>query len=289
VEHFVYGSYERLARFTVLALEAGFAVESVPGGVVVTSVHDQGHNSDGQSLWIESLALEQGLSYDGHGTAVPVDSFDHGRPLDIQTYSFSQRTGVVAGSPSALPMPDGRFAHAVYLGESPQGFLLLDFSTLVSDRPARPEAIEKAPRQYRQPILVWHTGFSAVSLEPTAQLASFPIEVLFRAGVGWPMPEEIRILERRYGVTHTDSPEGWRALLLAMAEEQRRLPGIEGYSIFTARVDEEGALQVVEDYAVRGFEDGLAVPMPWEPCRLDEVFGALQGGPDLIAARDIVT
>jgi hypothetical protein len=289
MEHFVYGSYERLARFTLLALEAGFVVESVPGGVVVTRGQDQGHNSDGQSLWIESLAMELGLSYDGEGTAIPGHQSDQGLPLAIQTSTFSERTGVVAGSSFALPMPDGRFAHAVYLGEYARGFLLLDVSTLVSAFPARSEAIDKAPRHYRQPILVWHTEFSAVPLEPKAKLASLPTKVLFRCGVGWPTPAEIELLERAYGVTHTEAPEGWNDLLLAMAQAQVRLPGVEGYSIFTAQVDKEGVVRVSEDFAIRKYDDGFAVPMPWEPSRIEEVFGALQGGPDLIAARDIVT
>jgi hypothetical protein len=74
-----------------------------------------------------------------------------------------------------------------------------------------------------------------------------------------------------------------------MAQAQVRLPGVEGYSIFTAQVDKEGVVRVSEDFAIRKYDDGFAVPMPWEPSRIEEVFGALQGGPDLIAARDIVT
>ncbi len=103
------------------------------------------------------------------------------------------------------------------------------------------------------------------------------------------MPEEIELLERGYDVTHTDSPEGWNALLLAMAQAQVRLPGVEGYSIFSAQVDQEGVVQVIEDFAIQKYEDVPAVPMPWEPSRIEEVVSAVSGGPDLIAARDIVT
>ncbi|CAB4576080.1 unannotated protein [freshwater metagenome] len=289
VEHFIYGPDAELARFTVLVAEAGFEVNSVAGGVVVTSSQNQGHSDDGVLMWFESLALELGLSYDGHGTAVPEHQSDHWLPLAIQTSPFSERTGVTAGSSFALPLPDGRFAHALYLGEDSRGFLLLDVSTLVSAFPARSEAIDKAPRHYRQPILVWHTGFSAMPLETAGELASLPTEVLFRCAVGWPMPEEIELLERGYDVTHTDSPEGWNALLLAMAQAQVRLPGVEGYSIFSAQVDQEGVVQVIEDFAIQKYEDVPAVPMPWEPSRIEEVVSAVSGGPDLIAARDIVT
>ena len=288
MEHFIYGSDVRLARFTFSVLEAGFDVESVPGGVIVTGGQDHGPNGDFASILIESLALEHGLSYDGHGTSVFRDGSDQGVPLDIQTSSFTSRTGVVAGSPCALPMQDGRFAHALYLGEYSRGFLMLEVSTIVSDFPARWEEIEREPRQYRQPILVWHTGFSAIPLEPTAQLAALPTKVLFRCGVGWPMPEEIESLERDYRVNQTDSPEGWNALLLAMAEVRDRLPGVEGYSIFTAHVGQEGVVQLVEDYAIQKFEVGIALPMPREPGRIEEVFSAVSGGPDLITARDIV-
>jgi len=53
-------------------------------------------------------------------------------------------------------------------------------------------------------------------------------------------------------------------------------------------VNREGVLQVIEDYAIQKYEVGLALPMPWEPSRIEEVFSAVSGGRDLIAARDIV-
>jgi hypothetical protein len=86
-------------------------------------------------------------------------------------------------------VPDGRFGHAVFPGGNRQGYIPPDISALITAQPANPDAMREAPRRYRQPILIWHTGFAALPLSSTVQIAPLPCEVVFRSGVGWPDPE----------------------------------------------------------------------------------------------------
>jgi len=197
-------------------------------------------NSPGPRRSRSRRAIANGVEYDGHGRDVEEADAPAGAGLDIQSRAFGDRTGVRAGHGFALPLPDGRFGHAVFLGVNRQGYLLLDISALIRVQPANPDAVREAPRRYRQPILVWHTGFAAMPLPSTAQVAPLPCEVAFRSGVGWPDPEAIARLERRFAVWNTETRQGWTALLMAMATAGERLPGIEGHTLVTARVGRDG-------------------------------------------------
>ncbi|MFO0449343.1 MAG: hypothetical protein ACK52I_11910 [Pseudomonadota bacterium] len=286
LEHFVYGTVARLKRFRA-ALPAGIEVRPTAGGIILRETAGSRLDIAKAVARIETLAVAHGLEYDGHGR--DTEETDAGAGLDIQTQAFGDRTGVRAGHGFALPLPNGRFGHAVYRGGSRQGFLLVDVSVLVTDRPARPDALREAPRRYRQPILVWHTRFAALPLPSTVQLAQLPCEVVFRSGVGWPDPEAIAQLERRFAVSETDTPEGWEALLMAMARTGERLPGIDGYTLSTARVGRTGALKLIEDHTLLRFADDARWPMPWQPSGMDEVIASLVGGADMVATRDKVT
>lgn len=74
-----------------------------------------------------------------------------------------------------------------------------------------------------------------------------------------------------------------------MAEAGERLPGIDGFSIWTARVGQTGKLRLIEDHAVVHITDEGHWPMPWQPADIGEISGALAGGPDMVAIRDKVT
>ena len=236
---------------------------------------------------IESLALASGLEYDGHGREV--EAADTGQGLDIQSKTFTQRTGVLAGHGFALPLPDGRFGHAIYLGGDRSGHLLIDIRVRVTDRPSPPEEVREAARLYRQPILVWHTDFAALTLPAAVPLAQLPCSAVFRCGAGWPDRLEVARLEKRFAVDRTDTPEGWNILLRAMAEAGERLPGTSAFHLMTARVGRTGALKLTQDHTLLQSPGDGRWPMPWQPTHISEVITHLAGGPDLIAARDKVT
>jgi hypothetical protein len=88
-----------------------------------------------------------------------------------------------------------------------------------------------------------------------------PCEVVFRSGVGWPDLEAIARLERRFAVWNTETPQGWRALLMAMAAAGEQLPGIEGHTLVTARVERTGALNLIEDHTLLRPADDARWPM----------------------------
>ena len=287
IEHFVSGSATRLRRL-MAALPEGVTAFKVEGGLVLRESLAPGDDRDAAIARIAALAAAHGLVGDGHGQ--PMDEEPAGEGRDIQRRTFTARTGIAAGHGFALPLPDGRFGHAMFLGGDAAGYLLLDISTLVTDRPATAAEVAEAGRRYRQPILVWHTGFAVRPLSgTTASLARMPCEVTFRVGIGWPDPDEITRLGRRFGVAAPDSPEGWTRLVLAMAEAREALPGITGHSLWTARVGRTGKLKLVEDYAPVAFADRDRRPMPWQAAFVEQVTTALAGGPDIIAAMDRVT
>jgi hypothetical protein len=289
IEHFIHGTAARLKRFRA-ALPAGIEVGAArtPGGLILRETLGAGLDSARAIARIEALAIASGVEYDGHGRDVEETNAPAGAGLDIQFRAFGNRTGVRAGHAFALPLPDGRFGHAVFLGGDKQGYLLLDISALITVQPANPEAVREAPRRYRQPILVWHTGFAAVPLPSTVQVAPLPCEVVFRSGVGWPDPEAIARLERRFAVSDTETPQGWRALLMAMAAAGQRLPGIEGHTLVTARVGRTGALKLIEDHTLLRPADDARWPMRWQPSEIDEVLAALSDGTDMVAVKDQV-
>ncbi|MFM8747204.1 MAG: hypothetical protein ACKOED_11145 [Aestuariivirga sp.] len=287
IEHFVYGSATGLKRFRA-TVAAGIEISTLPGGLILRETLCWAQDIDTAVGRIEALALAQGLQYDGYGQ--DFGAGDQGAGLDIQYQAFTDRTGIRAGHGFALPLPDGRFGHAVYLGSNRQGYLLLDISALVADQPVSPDTLRDAPRRYRQPILVFHTGFDALPLASLAPLARLPCTVLFRCGIGEPPdPEEIARLERRFAVSATDTPEGWNALLMALAEAGERLPGTDSYALFTARAGRTGTLKLIEDYTMLQFADKDRLPMPWQPANIQEIIAILAGGPDVIAAADHVT
>lgn len=286
IEHFICGAPARLKRFRA-ALPAGVEARATQDGLILREVLDAGLDIDSAITRIEALAVAQGVEYDGWGRSL--DTPDPGGGLDLQSRTFTARTGVKAGHGFALPLPDGRFGHAIHLGGDKQGHLLVDVSTLVTDRPAHPDDLQRAPRRYRQPILIWHTGFTALYLADQAQVARLPIETAFRASIGWPDADAVAQLERRFAVEDTDTPEGWRALLDAMARSGERLPGIEGFCLVTACVGRTGALKLTWDHTPLQAAGGSDWPMPWFPSTMDAVIAALVGEPDTIELTDAVT
>jgi hypothetical protein len=286
IEHFIYGTAAKLKRFRI-SLPAGIEARGTRGGLILRETLGSGLDSKKAVARIAALAIATGVEYDGHGR--DIEEVETPAGLDIQSRAFGDRTGVRAGHGFALRLPDGRFGHAVYLGGNRQGFLLVDISALITVQPASPDAVREAPRRYRQPILVWHTGFTTVPLPSTVQIASLPCEVVFRSGAGWPDPEAIARLERRFAVWKTETPKGWRTLLMAMAAAGERLPGIEGYTLVTARVGRTGALKLIEDHTLLRPADDALWPLPWQPSEIDDVLDALSDGTDIIAARDQVT
>jgi hypothetical protein len=288
IEHFVYGAAARLKRFCA-ALPAGIEVRATSGGLILRETVGSGLRSATAIARIGALAIENGVEYDGQGRDVEEADAPVSAGLDIQSRAFGDRTGVRAGHGFAVPLPDGRFGHAVFLGGNRQGYLLLDISALITNQPANPDAVREAPRRYRQPILVWHTGFAAVPLPSTVQVAPLPCEVVFRSGVGWPDPEAIARLERRFAVWNTETQQGWRALLMALAAAGERVPGLEGHTLLTARVGRMGALNLIEDHTVLRPADDARWPMRWQPSEIDEVLAALSGETDMVATWDQVT
>ncbi len=290
IEHFIYGTPARLKRFRA-ALPAGVEAQVTQDGLILQEVLDAGLDAGldiGPAITrIEALAAAAGVEYDGWGRSL--DTPDPEGGLDLQSRTFTERSGVKAGHGFALPLPDGRFGHAIHLGGDTQGYLLVDVSTLVTDRPAHPDDLQTAPRRYRQPILIWDTDFTALPLAAQAQVVSLPIETAFRAGIGWPDPDAVARLESRFAVENTDTPEGWRALLDAMARSGERLPGIEGFCLVSARVGRTGGLKLIWDHTPVQPADGADWPMPWQASKMDDVIAALLGEPDLIEMTDAVT
>jgi hypothetical protein len=288
IEHFVYGTREQLERFSA-DLTNGIEVALVPDGLLPREVSGDKEDPDAAIERLEACAL--GVTDDGHGQflndAIGDDSETLERDLQLQT--FTARTGIEAGHSFGFPLSDGRISHAVHVGSDRRGYLLLDITALVADGPADAEALREAPRRYRQPILVWHTPFAAVPLTGTSQFAQIPCEATFPSGIGWPDPLAVARLERQYGITATDCPKGWNALLLAMAQSGERLPGLKLYSIWTALVGRSGLLKLIEDHATRPFSPGGNLPMPWQPTDMEEITAILAGAPDMIAFRDKVT
>jgi len=286
IEHFIHGALTQLKRFRT-ALPNEVEVQPTPGGLILRQTLAAGLDIDSAITRIEAIAVAHGVEHDGSGR--PLEEADLQGGLDLQTRTFTSRTGVKAGQGFAVLLPDGRFGHAIHLGSDKQGHLLVDVSTLVTDRPARPDDLRAAPRRYRQPILVWHTGFAALPLAAQAQVARLPVEIALRDGIGWPDPDAVAQLERRFAVEDTDSPQGWYALLGIMARSGERLPGIEGFCLVTARVGRTGALKLTWDHTPVQSADGANRPMPWQASKMDDVISALAGGPDVIEMTDAVT
>ena len=285
LQHFIYGTPARLKRFRA-SLPDGVEVQKATRGLVVVETLASATEIDVAINLIEELAQAEGVEYEGHG-----QDFDltHTEPrLELQSRRFADRTGIRAGHGFAIPLPDGRCGHAVYLGSDRQGYLLLDISTLVTDRPVTPDALQDAPRRYRQPILVWHTDFSILPIASKTPLAQLPRAVVFRSSVGWPDPDECERLETRFTISRTDTPEGWNALLVAMAKAGERLPGITGFNLCTAQVGRTGVLKLIMDYELVQIGGHDYLPMPWLPARMSEVVSALVTESDIIAARDSV-
>jgi hypothetical protein len=287
IEQFVYGPPARLKRL-MAALPDGVSVVEVEGGLVLRQRLAPGDDPDAAIARTEAIAAAAGVVCDGHGQPLDEEPADEGR--DIQRRTFTARTGIAAGHGFALPLPDGRLGHAVFLGGDASGYLLLEISTLVMDRPATAAAVAGSGRRYRQAILVWHTGFAVRTLSGTsAPLATLPCDVTFRVGIGWPDPDEIARLGRRFGIAAPDTLDGWTRLVLVMAEARETLPGIAGHSLWTARVGRTGKLKLDEDYAPVAFADRDRRPMPWDAAFVEQVTTAIAGGPDIIAAMDRVT
>jgi hypothetical protein len=289
IEHFIYGTPERLEHF-VADLPARIEVTQVPDGLVLREVLGDEDDVDVAMVRIKASAQEHGVAYDGHGQCLNdalSDNTDRGR--DIKAQTFASRTGIKAGHGFAFALPDGRFGHAIHIGSDRRGYLLLEITALVTDRPVSPDDLREAPRRYRQPILVWHTPFAVLPLSGAKPLAQLPSEVLFRCRVGWSDPQEVARLENLFGISGTDTPAGWNSLILAMADSGERLTGLHGYCVWTARVGRSGLLKLMEDYATHPFLKTGDCPMPWEPVDMGEIIASLAGAPDMIAVRDKVT
>jgi hypothetical protein len=287
IEHFVLGSAGTLRRLRA-ALPAEIEVCKVPGGLVLRENLAGSAGLDAAVARIEALVVAHGAVYDGHGQSLTDGLGDLG--LDLQRQRFSARTGIAAGSGFALPLPDGRYGHGVFLGDNTDGHVLVDISTHVSDEPATVDLVSRSPRRYRQPILVWHTGFVVRTLiGSAAPIADLPCEVIFRCTMGWPDPAQIASLEVAFGIEGAGTPEGWENLILAMARAGQGLPGLDHVCLWSARVNRTGKLKLIEDYTPVVFADNARAPMPWQPSTVEDVMRALCGGPDIIAARDRVT
>jgi hypothetical protein len=290
IEHFLYGTPAGIKALRA-DLPDDLTINYISGGLILRQELEAEDSVDNAIARIEALAQAYGVDYDGYGELLrdKPEGGGNGIDIDIQSQRFTKRTHIKPGHGFAFDLSDGRFGHAVYVGSDRMGYLLLDISTLVTDRPASADKVREAPKRYRQPILVWHTPFAVVALEDTRQLVEIPREVSFRSGIGWPDPPAIEQLARRYGISGAHNPDRWNALLLAMAEARERLPDIEGYSTFAARVERTGRLKLIQDHETQPFAPGGNWPMPWQPVDMTELGAILAGAPDLIAARDDVT
>lgn len=288
VAHFIHGTAARLKRLRA-NLPAGIEVNPVSGGLVLRVTLDADLDMDAAINQIEALAEAHGVDYDGHGEWIADEPDVGGKGLDILSQGFTKRTGIKPGHGFAFDLPDGRYGHAIYVGSDRMGYVLLDISILVTDQPASPDMVRAAPKRYRQPILVWHTPFVALALAQNLSLAQLPFEVAFRCSQGFPELDKVNELEQRFGVTNTDTPEGWNTVLVAMAKLRERLPGLDGYTLWTARVSRTGVLKLTQDHTLHPYTAGGRWPMPWQPVTMDEVIATLMGGADMIAVKDRVT
>lgn len=285
LQHFIYGTPARLKRFRA-RLPDGIEVQKTARGLVLFESLSSAAEIEVAINLIEALAQAEGVEYDGRGQDIDFTQTELGP--ELHSRRFVERTGIRAGHGFAFPLPDGRCGHAVYLGSDRQGYLLLDISTLVTDRPVTSDVLRASPRRYRQPILVWHNDFDILPIASTTPLVRLPHTVVFRSSVGWPDPEDFQRLETRFTISRTDTPEGWNTLLFAMAKAGERLPGITGFTLCTARVGRTGVLKLIEHHKLVQIGGHDYLPMPWLPARMSEVVSALITESDIIAARDSV-
>jgi hypothetical protein len=288
IEHFIYGTRAKLTALRT-ALPDGLTSRDISGGLVLREELGAEDVLDDAIARIEALAIAHGVEYDGHGEWLGEAPEDGGDGLDILSRRFTKRTNIKPGHGFAFNLPDGRYGHAIYVGSDRTGYVLLDISTLVTDQPASPDKLRAAPRCYRQPVLVWHTPFAVLPLAQSVPLVDLPFEVAFRSSMGWPEPEDVAQIEQRFGVTATDTPEGWNSALVAMAKAEERLPGLAGYTLWTACVSRTGVLKLIDDHTVHPYAQGGFWPMPWQPVKIDEVIAILMGGADMVEVRDQVT
>jgi hypothetical protein len=166
---------------------------------------------------------------------------------------------------------------------------MLDISTLVTNAPASPEDLRASPMRYRQPILVWHTRFDALPLNPSMPLAALPCTHVFRSNFGGIQTlAQIKKLQKRYGIAEVDTSEGWFSLLVAMAEAGERLPGVTKYSTWIASVGRTGKMKQTHVHDLHRYKADQIPPMTWSPSLIDEVHTVLGGGVDVIAVHDFV-
>ena len=290
IEHFVYGTRGALERFSA-DLPAGIGVATLTDGLMLSEVLGDEDGLDAAIARMQTHAEVHGVTYDGYGRCVDDAIWDGSEAAarDLQLQTFTARTDIKAGHGFAVALRDGRFGHAIHMGSDRRGYLLLQITALVTDRPASPDDVRDAPMLYRQPIIVWHTPFAVLPLSGTKPLAQLPCEVLFRCSMGWPAPQEVARLESQFALSGTDTPEGWNALLVAIVDAGERLPGLLGYSVWTARAARSGMLKLIEDYATHPFSQTDTWPMPSEPADMDEITAILAGARDMIAVRDKVT
>ncbi len=295
IEHFLYGSPAKLRKLRA-ALPEGLSVIPSLEGIILREPVSEGQDFDAAIARIEALAQKLGVEYDGHGQSM--DGADGrgeaaasgSKGIDLLIEPFAQRTGIQAGHGFALPLPDGRFGHGVFLGQD-KAYLLLDISALVTDAPATPNNLRKAPMRYRQPILVWHTAFDALPLAPVTPIAPLPRGAEFRMNLDTaPQHDtsEVFHLGMRFGITETDSPAGWDALLVAMAAAGERLPWVTTYTSWEASIGKTGKMKQRQLLDTQCYHEGQLAPMPWQPAKIDMVLAALMGGNDIIAVCDFV-
>jgi hypothetical protein len=287
IEHFLYGT-PALLKALRAALPDGLTSRDISGGLVMREELDADDALDDAIAKIEALAAAHGVEYDGHGEWLGDEPDSGANGLDILPQRFTKRTGIKPGHGFAFDLPNGRFGHAVYVGSDRMGYVLLDISTLVTDRPASTDLLHAAPKRYRQPILVWHTPFAVRPLAQSVALVELPRDVAFRCSTWDPEPDMPAKLEHRFGVTNSSTPEGWNTVLMAMAELGERLPGVESYTLWTARVSRTGVLKLTQDHTLHPYAPGGRWPMPWQPVTIDEVMAIMMGGADMITVRDRV-
>ena len=287
IEHFIYGTRAKLKALRA-ALPDGLTSCDISGGLVLREELEAEDGLDDAIARIEALAAAHGVDYDGHGEWLGEAPEDDGKGLDILSQRFTKRTDIKPGHGFAFDLSDGRFGHAIYVGSDRMGTVLLDISTLVTDQPASPDQLRAAPRRYRQPILVCHTPFAVRPLAQSVALVDLPCEIGFRCSAWNPQPDMLAKLERRFGVTTPNTLEGWNTVLMALAELGERLPGVEGYSLWTAHVSRTGVLKLIDDYTLHPYTQGGRWPMPWQPAIMDEIMAILIGATDRIALSDQV-
>ncbi|MBK8085041.1 MAG: hypothetical protein IPK28_15130 [Devosia sp.] len=289
IEHFIYGTPERLEHF-VADLPARIEVTQVPDGLVLREVLGDEDDVDVAMVRIKASAQKHGVAMARHGQCLNdalSDNTDRGR--DIKAQTFASRTGIKAGHGFAFALPDGRFGHAIHIGSDRRGYLLLEITALVTDRPVSPDDLREAPRRYRQPILVWHTPFAVLPLSGAKPLAQLPSECCSAAAWGGPTRRRSCALKTCLVSREQTHAQVGTALILAMADAGERLTGLHGYCVWTARVGRSGLLKLMEDYATHPFLKTGDCPMPWEPVDMGEIIASLAGAPDMIAVRDKVT